>query len=160
MGLPSGWLFHFLCLSIKKTTDGKILFLNTINILLQIIKNNYTHDILFFFNCKAIQRQLEEVAEKQRDVEERGVTIEKTIRGETERGTKPHSHTTITLQRSFRQPETLFIDRPLNITPWINVKSQCSSKKFHFESFFFFFFLGSSYYRQIFRGSALLSSWG
>lgn len=35
---------------------------------------------------QAIQRQLEEVAEKQRDVEERGVTIEKTIRGETEEG--------------------------------------------------------------------------
>ncbi|XP_075899014.1 F-actin-monooxygenase mical2b isoform X6 [Nelusetta ayraudi] len=34
--------------------------------------------------AQAIQRQLEEVAEKQRDVEERGVTIEKTIRGEIE----------------------------------------------------------------------------
>lgn len=38
--------------------------------------------ILFFFP-QAIQRQLEEVAEKQRDLEERGVTIEKIIRGET-----------------------------------------------------------------------------
>lgn len=36
--------------------------------------------------AQAIQRQLEEVAEKQRDVEERGVTIEKTIRGETDGG--------------------------------------------------------------------------
>lgn len=35
---------------------------------------------------QAIQRQLEEVAEKQRDVEERGVTIEKTIRGESDGG--------------------------------------------------------------------------
>nr|XP_040018535.1 protein-methionine sulfoxide oxidase mical2b isoform X5 [Gasterosteus aculeatus aculeatus] len=34
--------------------------------------------------AQAIQRQLEEVAEKQRDLEERGVTIEKIIRGETE----------------------------------------------------------------------------
>ncbi|XP_041652089.1 protein-methionine sulfoxide oxidase mical2b isoform X9 [Cheilinus undulatus] len=34
--------------------------------------------------AQAIQRQLEEVAEKQRDLEERGVSIEKTIRGETE----------------------------------------------------------------------------
>ncbi|XP_062418839.1 F-actin-monooxygenase mical2b isoform X2 [Pungitius pungitius] len=34
--------------------------------------------------AQAIQRQLEEVAEKQRDVEERGVTIEKIIRGEAE----------------------------------------------------------------------------
>ncbi|KAI3370864.1 hypothetical protein L3Q82_007381 [Scortum barcoo] len=34
--------------------------------------------------AQAIQRQLEEVAEKQRDLEERGVAIEKIIRGETE----------------------------------------------------------------------------
>ncbi|XP_068170293.1 F-actin-monooxygenase mical2b-like isoform X4 [Antennarius striatus] len=34
--------------------------------------------------AQAIQRQLEEVAEKQKDVEERGVAIEKIIRGETE----------------------------------------------------------------------------
>nr|XP_043891741.1 protein-methionine sulfoxide oxidase mical2b isoform X4 [Solea senegalensis] len=34
--------------------------------------------------AQVIQRQLEEVGEKQRDVEERGVTIEKVIRGETE----------------------------------------------------------------------------
>ncbi|XP_044048501.1 protein-methionine sulfoxide oxidase mical2b isoform X3 [Siniperca chuatsi] len=34
--------------------------------------------------AQAIQRQLEEVAEKQRDQEERGVAIEKMIRGETE----------------------------------------------------------------------------
>ncbi|XP_069384038.1 F-actin-monooxygenase mical2b isoform X4 [Paralichthys olivaceus] len=34
--------------------------------------------------AQVIQRQLEEVGEKQRDVEERGVTIEKMIRGETE----------------------------------------------------------------------------
>ncbi|KAM3610093.1 uncharacterized protein V6R79_025241 [Siganus canaliculatus] len=33
--------------------------------------------------AQAIQRQLEEVAEKQRDLEERGVAIEKIIRGET-----------------------------------------------------------------------------
>jgi len=33
--------------------------------------------------AQAIQRQLEEVAEKQRDMEEKGVTIEKIIRGET-----------------------------------------------------------------------------
>lgn len=39
---------------------------------------------------QAIQRQLEEVAEKQRDVEERGVTIEKTIRGETDGGEESH----------------------------------------------------------------------
>ena len=32
---------------------------------------------------QVIQRQLEEVGEKQRGVEERGVTIEKIIRGET-----------------------------------------------------------------------------
>ncbi|XP_029991782.1 LOW QUALITY PROTEIN: protein-methionine sulfoxide oxidase mical2b-like [Sphaeramia orbicularis] len=36
--------------------------------------------------AQAIQRQLEEVGEKQRDLEERGVTIEKIIRGETEKG--------------------------------------------------------------------------
>ncbi|XP_034390508.1 protein-methionine sulfoxide oxidase mical2b isoform X2 [Cyclopterus lumpus] len=34
--------------------------------------------------AQAIQRQLEEVAEKQSDLEEKGVTIEKIIRGETE----------------------------------------------------------------------------
>ncbi|KAM9351924.1 F-actin-monooxygenase mical2b [Symphorus nematophorus] len=34
--------------------------------------------------AQAIQRQLEEVAEKQRDLEERGVAIEKILRGETE----------------------------------------------------------------------------
>ncbi|XP_062246040.1 F-actin-monooxygenase mical2b isoform X2 [Platichthys flesus] len=34
--------------------------------------------------AQVIQRQLEEVGEKQKDVEERGVTIEKIIRGETE----------------------------------------------------------------------------
>ncbi|XP_028440841.1 F-actin-monooxygenase MICAL2 isoform X6 [Perca flavescens] len=34
--------------------------------------------------AQAIQRQLEEVSEKQRDLEERGVAIEKIIRGETE----------------------------------------------------------------------------
>ncbi|XP_040893606.1 protein-methionine sulfoxide oxidase mical2b isoform X3 [Toxotes jaculatrix] len=34
--------------------------------------------------AQAIQRQLEEVGEKQRDLEERGVAIEKIIRGETE----------------------------------------------------------------------------
>ncbi|KAL3062042.1 hypothetical protein OYC64_010042 [Pagothenia borchgrevinki] len=34
--------------------------------------------------AQTIQRQLEEVAEKQRDLEERGVSIEKIIRGETE----------------------------------------------------------------------------
>lgn len=50
------------------------------------------HLIVFFFlTIQAIQRQLEEVAEKQRDVEERGVAIEKILRGETERG-KPHTH--------------------------------------------------------------------
>lgn len=38
--------------------------------------------------AQAIQRQLEEVSEKQRDLEEQGVTIEKLIRGETE---KSHS---------------------------------------------------------------------
>ncbi len=36
-----------------------------------------------FCIAQAIQRQLEEVAEKQRDLEERGVAIEKIIRGET-----------------------------------------------------------------------------
>lgn len=35
-----------------------------------------------FFIVQAIQRQLEEVEEKQTDLEERGVTIEKIIRGE------------------------------------------------------------------------------
>ncbi|KAK5902799.1 hypothetical protein CesoFtcFv8_008020 [Champsocephalus esox] len=34
--------------------------------------------------AQTIQRQLEEIAEKQRDLEERGVSIEKIIRGETE----------------------------------------------------------------------------
>ncbi|XP_077954115.1 F-actin-monooxygenase mical2b-like [Gasterosteus aculeatus] len=34
--------------------------------------------------AQAIQRQLEEVAEKQRDLEVRGVTIDKIIRGETD----------------------------------------------------------------------------
>lgn len=56
--------------------------------------------LLFVCFCtpKAIQRQLEEVAEKQRDVEERGVTIEKTIRGEIEGGTESSSHTLYTPQ--------------------------------------------------------------
>ena len=45
----------------------------------------------YFCIFQAIQRQLEEVAEKQRDLEERGVGIEKIIRGET--GTKQNSHT-------------------------------------------------------------------
>lgn len=36
-----------------------------------------------FSVVQVIQRQLEEVGEKQRDVEERGVAIEKIIRGET-----------------------------------------------------------------------------
>uniref|UniRef100_A0A3P8YF53 F-actin monooxygenase n=1 Tax=Esox lucius TaxID=8010 RepID=A0A3P8YF53_ESOLU len=35
-----------------------------------------------FIGVKVIQRQLEEVGEKQRDLEERGVTIEKVLRGE------------------------------------------------------------------------------
>lgn len=49
-------------------------------------------DMMYCFCIfQAIQRQLEEVAEKQRDLEERGVGIEKIIRGET--GTKQHSHT-------------------------------------------------------------------
>lgn len=39
-----------------------------------------------FCVAQVIQRQLEEVGEKQRDLEERGVAIEKIIRGET--GTK------------------------------------------------------------------------
>lgn len=38
---------------------------------------------------QVIQRQLEEVGEKQRDLEERGVTVEKIIRGET--GTEPQT---------------------------------------------------------------------
>lgn len=42
-----------------------------------------------------IQRQLEEVGEKQRDLEERGVAIEKIIRGET--GTKQCIYTHILL---------------------------------------------------------------
>lgn len=36
-----------------------------------------------FCIVQTIQRQLEEVGEKQRDLEERGVAIEKIIRGET-----------------------------------------------------------------------------
>uniref|UniRef100_A0A8C5EN83 F-actin monooxygenase n=1 Tax=Gouania willdenowi TaxID=441366 RepID=A0A8C5EN83_GOUWI len=39
---------------------------------------------------KAIQRQLEEVGEKQRDLEERGVAIEKIIRGETDDHEEAH----------------------------------------------------------------------
>lgn len=54
--------------------------------------------VVCFCTPKAIQRQLEEVAEKQRDVEERGVTIEKTIRGEIEGGTESSSHTLHTPQ--------------------------------------------------------------
>lgn len=44
-----------------------------------------------FSTAQAIQRQLEEVTEKQRDLEERGVAIEKTIRREAGAG-KPYSH--------------------------------------------------------------------
>lgn len=44
--------------------------------------------------AQAIQRQLEEVAEKQRDLEERGVTIEKAIRREAGAG-NPCSHVTV-----------------------------------------------------------------
>lgn len=51
-----------------------------------------------FCIAQAIQRQLEEVAEKQRDLEERGVAIEKIIRGET--GTEQHTKTSV-LQKSF-----------------------------------------------------------
>lgn len=47
-----------------------------------------------FSTTQAIQRQLEEVAEKQRDLEERGVAIEKTIRREAGAG-KPSSHITV-----------------------------------------------------------------
>lgn len=43
------------------------------------------------FTVQAIQRQLEEVAEKQRDLEERGVAIEKNIRREDGAG-KPYSY--------------------------------------------------------------------
>lgn len=58
-----------------------------------------------FFTGQAIQRQLEEVAEKQRDLEERGVAIEKTIRGETERGTEPHfTHTHTLCTSAYRDP--------------------------------------------------------
>lgn len=39
---------------------------------------------------QAVQRQLEEVAEKQRDLEERGVAVEKSIRQEAGRG-RPYS---------------------------------------------------------------------
>lgn len=43
--------------------------------------------------AQVIQRQLEEVGEKQRDVEERGVTIEKLLRGEeTDAGLSDESH--------------------------------------------------------------------
>lgn len=55
--------------------------------------------------AQVIQRQLEEVGEKQRDVEERGVAIEKIIRGET--GTKQYMHTqTSALQRSLSLKKT------------------------------------------------------
>lgn len=42
------------------------------------------------FTIQAVQRQLEEVAEKQRDLEERGVAVEKSIRREAGAG-KPQS---------------------------------------------------------------------
>lgn len=42
------------------------------------------------FILQVIQRQLEEVGEKQRDLEERGVAIEKIIRGEA--GTEQRVH--------------------------------------------------------------------
>lgn len=54
---------------------------------------SFDHVCLIMSHCciaQAIQRQLEEVAEKQRDLEERGVAVEKTIRGET--GTEQNSH--------------------------------------------------------------------
>jgi hypothetical protein len=38
--------------------------------------------------AQAIQRHLEEVGERQRVVEERGVTLEKSLRGETGKGHK------------------------------------------------------------------------
>lgn len=38
---------------------------------------------LVVYCVKVIQRQLEEVGEKQKDLEERGVTIEKVLRGES-----------------------------------------------------------------------------
>lgn len=46
---------------------------------------------------QAIQRQLEEVAEKQRDLEERGVAVEKSIRRETGAG-KLYSQSILLLQ--------------------------------------------------------------
>lgn len=49
------------------------------------------HIMSHFCIAQAIQRQLEEVGEKQRDLEERGVAIEKIIRGET--GTEQDIHT-------------------------------------------------------------------
>lgn len=92
-----------------------------------------------FFTGQAIQRQLEEVAEKQRDLEERGVAIEKTIRGETERGTEPYSHTNACVVRvptEILEPaqdniELLLMADLSTITPWFNVRPQCGSKKFH-----------------------------
>lgn len=69
-----------------------------------IISVDYVCHIMFYLCiAQAIQRQLEEVSEKQRDLEERGVAIEKIIRGET--GAEQYSHTqTSTLQKVF-EPE-------------------------------------------------------
>jgi len=39
-------------------------------------------DKLIFFSQQIIQRQLEQVEEKQRQLEERGVAVEKALRGE------------------------------------------------------------------------------
>ncbi|KAM7003564.1 F-actin-monooxygenase mical2b isoform 2-T2 [Tautogolabrus adspersus] len=52
--------------------------------------------------AQTIQRQLEEVAEKQRDLEERGVAIEKTIRGETESSSSDDNDETQLYQTWFK----------------------------------------------------------
>lgn len=79
-----------------------------------------------FFIQQAIQRQLEEVGEKQRDLEERGVAIEKIIRGET--GTSQHMQSFSADNNPCALQLTAFCHVPIvNTLDWY---SGCSSIEF------------------------------
>lgn len=109
------------------------------------VPNYMCHDIFCF--AQMIQRQLEEVGEKQRDLEERGVAIEKIIRGET--GTKRYIYThriALWLFLSLNKTKLLLMVEPCIITPWFDL--QYSSKELHCESLnlFFFFLLPCLYF--------------
>jgi len=69
---------------------------------------NDSFSVLFLWPCQIIQRQLEQVEEKQRQLEERGVAVEKALRGEAGNGpvtqTSRQSHRVLYLYPSGRLP--------------------------------------------------------